>query len=353
MGAMGVAGCKQPESTRLEETPLPHVRAATVSLVEPRARSRHLVALQPARESRLAPRAGGQIIALQVRDQQEVTEGEVLVRFAGADPRGGLISAKASIDRIKENLRDTDSELEDSRALVERGAESTRAVERLETQQAQLQAQLEEARGQLMRARDRVGATTIIAPFDGTITSLDAEVGEYMNPGTAVAVLAQLDPMAVEVPLTQEEVRRHDDGGLSFEVTIRDRMVEPELEWIATAADPATATFPARLLIDNEARTLRAGELVEVRVFAQKKMKVKAVPATAIRWAADDAYVLKLDEGKLRRVDVKVLDDTEALVIIEGDLPVGARVVSSGPTALADGDEVQVVDGPAPTLASG
>ena len=352
---LGVAplACDKAESTRLEEPPIPHVRPARVALVQPRPESRHLVPMEPLRRARLAPRAGGEVTRLDVDEEQTVQEGQVLVRFAGANPRGGLMSANASIARIKENLRDAKRELKTAQELAAKGVGTTREVERAETTKAALEAQLDEARGLLVQAKDRVGATTIVAPFDGVVTSVDIELGEYVAPGQLSVVIAQLDPIAVEVPLTQDEILLDDDGGLTFRVKARGKTLEPELEWLASEADPQNSTFTARLKIANTDAKLRAGELVDVEVFGGAQPKVTAVPSTAIRWAADQAYVLKIDQDStLARVDIVVNDDTEDLVTIEGDVAPGDLVVAAGPIALLPGSKVEVVDIPDETLAS-
>lgn len=346
-----LGGCDRPESTRLDEPPLPHVRVEAIVEVSPRPQSRHLVLLEPARRARLSPRMGGQVIELMVDEQQPVKVGDVLLKLAAQDPRGGLITAKASISRIEEQLRDNERELATARDLVSRGVETTRAVERLETQAATLQAQLREAKGTLVRAKDAVGATTLEAPFSGTVTSVDTELGEYIGPGSVAMVLAQLDPLAAEVPLAESELALHDQGGLGFALVVRGQRLEPTLEWIANEADPGTSTFTARLRIPNPAGTLRAGESAEVEVFGPQREPVLAVPMTAVRWSAGMAYVLRVQGDVVERVEVTVLDDDEDLVTIAGSVKVGEPVVAAGPISLMPGDPVVVVDAPAETLA--
>ncbi|MEM9458853.1 MAG: efflux RND transporter periplasmic adaptor subunit [Myxococcota bacterium] len=350
-----VSGCDKPESTRLDEQPLPHVRVEPVVEVSPRPKSRHLVLLEPARRARLSPRMGGQVIDLLVDEQQRVEVGDVLVKLAAQDSRGGLITAKASISRIKEQLRDNERELNTARSLVSRGVETTRAVERLETQAATLKAQMREAKGTLVRAKDAVGATTLDAPFSGTVTSVDTELGEYIGPGSVAMVLAQLDPLAAEVPLSESELAMHGQsggGGLGFALVIRGQRVEPTLEWIANEADPGTSTFTARLQIPNADRTLRAGESAEVEVFGPQRDPVKAVPMTAVRWSARVSYVLRVQDDVVERVEITVLDDSGDRVTIDGPLEVGDRLVSAGPVSLIPGDPVVVVDAPPETLAA-
>ncbi|MCX4239831.1 efflux RND transporter periplasmic adaptor subunit [Paraliomyxa miuraensis] len=349
------SACDKPESTRLDEVPPPHVRVEKVAEVTPRPKSRHLVLLQPARRARLSPRMGGQVIDLLVEDQQKVSAGDVLCKLAAGDSKGGLMTAKASISRIQEQLLDTERDLQTTEDLVSRGVETTRAVERLQTQRATLQAQLREAKGTLLRAKDAVGASTLDAPFSGTVTSVDTELGEYIGPGSVAMVLAQLDPLAVEVPLTEAELamhdQGHDQGGLQFALVVRGERIEPRLEWIANEADPGTSTFTARLLVDNAQGTLRAGESARVEVFGPQRGPVLAVPMTAVRWSAGAAYVLRMSGDAIERVDVRVGDDSDELVTVEGPLAIGDPVVAAGPISLMPGDHVVVVEAPPQVLA--
>ena len=356
LGALVCAplGCDAQESTQLEEKLAPHVRVAEVRLIEPRPRSRHLAPLQARRRARLSPRTGGQVLVLSADEEMKVEQGAVLVRFAAQDSKGGLMSAKASITQIQESLSDAERELEDARDLVAKGAGTTREVERLETQIATLTAQLTNAQGTLVQAKDRVGAATLEAPFAGTITAVLTEVGEFVAPGAVAMVLAELDPIAVDVPLTQAEVEAYDrEGGLSFDVKVRETQVQATLEYISSESTDGS-TFTARLKIDNPGETLRSGELVEVEVYGAARAPVKSVPFTAVRWAAYQAYVLTVDEaGLLGRVDVKVVDEADEAVVIEGELAAGQRVVETGPIALREGDTVVVVPSPVDTLAAG
>jgi RND family efflux transporter MFP subunit len=343
---VALGGCPETESTRLEETPLPHVRVSKVVEVSPRPQSRHLVLLEPARRARLAPRLGGQVVELLVDEQQAVDEGQALAKLASDDPKGALMAAKATIDRVTESIRDNDRELKTARELFAQGAETSRTVERYETTGATLTAQLREAKGQLVRAKDAVGATALTAPFAGTITRIHTELGEYVSPQSVAMELAQLDPLAAEVPLSESEIAMHDRGGLEFAMTLRGQRYETKLEWVATEADAGTSTFAARLLLDNPEARIRAGESATVEVYGPQREPRRAVPMTAVRWSTDVAYVLRLVGTKVERVDVKVLDDSGDLVAIEGDISTEDRVVSGGPISLMSGDEVVVVDEP-------
>jgi RND family efflux transporter MFP subunit len=336
------------ESVAVEELQ-PRVRIAEVREVVPEVSSRHLVLLEPWRRAQLAPRYGGQIAELLIVEESEVGAGDLLVRLVDADARGSLMSAQASRTGSEKRLGDLERQLADARELLASGAGTRREVERLETEIETTRASISQASGQVIQSRDRRAANEITAPFAGVITSLDAELGEYIGPTTPMATLSELDPLRVSVPLSQFEMVVHERGSLKFELLVRGSTMPADLEWISREAEPGTNTFTARLRIPNPDKRLRAGEAIEVRVRGAKGEARLVVPATAVRWEGAQAYVLRAvasSDGleQLGRVDVTVREDVDGGVAIESTLlAAGDRVVSSGPATLVDGDTAIVV----------
>ncbi|PRQ03457.1 multidrug efflux system subunit MdtA [Enhygromyxa salina] len=353
--ALALVGCGGGDEGKAEaEARVARVRIAEVVEVVPEVSSRHLVLLEAWRRAQLSPRYGGQVAELLVEEQAEVAAGEVLVRLVDADARGSLMSANASRQSSQKRLADLERQLADARELFDSGAGTRREVERLETEVETTRASIRQASGQIIQSRDRKSANEITAPFAGVVTVLDAELGEYASPGAPLVTLSELERLAVEVPLSQLEMVIHARGKLEFEVLIRGVREDAELEWIAREADEGTNTFPARLRIDNRSQRLRAGEAVEVLVRGDEGEPEIVVPPTAIRWEAGQAYVLRAtrvgggdeaEEGReqLERVDVTVHQDVGGGVAVEGPLVPGARVVSSGPATLVDGDEAIMI----------
>jgi RND family efflux transporter MFP subunit len=345
-------GCDSDSESVVAEEHQPRVRIAEVREVVPEISSRHLVLLEPWRRAQLAPRYGGQIAELLIVEESEVQGGDLLVRMVDADARGSLMSAQASRTGSEKRLDDLERQLADARELLASGAGTRREVERLETEIETTRASIRQAAGQVIQSRDRRAANEITAPFSGVITSLDAELGEYIGPTTPMATLSELDPLRVSVPLSQLEMVVHDRGSLKFELLVRGSTMPADLEWISREAEPGTNTFTARLRIPNPDKRLRAGEAIEVRVRGAKGEARLVVPATAVRWEGAQAYILRAAETsdeilQLTRVDVTVREDVDGGVAIEGTraggLAAGDRVVSSGPATLVDGDTAIMV----------
>ncbi len=334
-----LAACSQAPDTSIDLPP-PHVEVATVELVPARPSSRHLELLQASRRSRLAPRVGSTVAQVLVQEEDRVEAGQTLVRLVGADAQGNMLAVQGSREQIRALLKDTEAELARARSLAAQGVESERAVERLENERDRLRAQLREVRGNLLRARDRRSATALVAPFAGVVTRVDTEVGEYAAPGTPLATVSDLDPLAIEFTVTEREISLHRKGGLRFEVTVHGEPVPSDVDWISSEADPGSASFPVRLIVPNPDLALRAGLTAEVRVYGSEAAPEPAVPPTAVRYQGARPFVFRLDGDVIHSVPIRVGEDRKDRVTIEGPLQPGDRVVAAGPFNLADGDEV-------------
>ncbi len=101
--------------------------------------------------------------------------------------------------------------------------QSAKAGEQLVAQrQAQVltaQAQLAQARAALALARDRVRETQILAPFDGYVISHNFEVGNLIQPGSAVLTVGDLAHPYLNVYISESNLP-HVKTGMTADVTI-------------------------------------------------------------------------------------------------------------------------------------
>jgi HlyD family secretion protein len=121
--------------------------------------------------------------------------------YEAAEERYKLVKAGPREEVIREgkaNLMGSDAVLTAAEAAV-------REAEKMKLDLKALQAQAEQADAQLAIAKDDLQKSRLYAPFDGFITVKNVEEKEYVQPGTPVLTLAQLDEVWVKtyVPQTQ------------------------------------------------------------------------------------------------------------------------------------------------------
>ncbi|MFO7459309.1 MAG: efflux RND transporter periplasmic adaptor subunit [Desulfatiglandales bacterium] len=121
--------------------------------------------------------------------------------YEAAEERYKLVKAGPREERIREGK----AELIGSDAILAAAEASAREVERMKLDLEALKAQAAQAAAQLSITRDDLQKSRLYAPFDGFVTVKNVEEKEYVQPGTPILTVAQLDEVWVKtyVPQTQ------------------------------------------------------------------------------------------------------------------------------------------------------
>ncbi|MBU0492705.1 MAG: efflux RND transporter periplasmic adaptor subunit, partial [Chloroflexi bacterium] len=185
----------------------------------------------------------------------------------------------------------------------------------------------------LDRATERLKDAQLIAPLDGIVISLDAKVGNNVDPYTLVGVLA--DPTELEVDATVPEA---DVGpvalGQVVHVTLDaypDKVYPAQVKAVSSQAViwQGKQAYHVTVVFDEPGgvpATIRMG--ADVRIIVRTKDNVLIVPTQAIYTVAGESYVEVVGtDGRRQRMAVVtgLANETETEVVSglqEGDVVV-------------------------------
>ena len=105
--------------------------------------------------------------------------------------------------------------------------------------------------------------------------------------------------------------------------------------------DEASRTLRVRAVIDNTDDTLRAGMSFQVAMKFPGDT-YPAVSPLAILWGSDGAYVWQVENGKARRVAVRIIQRNTETVLIDAPIASGDMVVTEGTQSVSEGGEVRI-----------
>lgn len=242
-------------------------RAAEVNLLDSLVSLRS--ALRSARTTSLRARAAldrkRELFAAGGASQEEVQQAEE----AAADAAEGLRSARERLNLAAGRPVDADPVADgaDDRAVIDADPEVIRA--RLSERQA---------------ATDLAQAT-IAAPLTGTVTKLDATLGNHLAAGAEAATVATLDDIVAEVQVDEVDVGKIQAGQ---EVTLTtDSVRDLELRGAIALIPPAMSNHEVTVEVDVDGSALPAG--VQLRAGASCRARIEAEltrDATAVPFAA-------------------------------------------------------------------
>ena len=208
-----------------------------------------------------------QSIAFKANDV--VREGQMLVQIDDAVDRAGLISAEAAVARDR-------AQLERAQTLSKRGVTAEASLEEAQTA-------LASSESALARIQAVLDQKAIEAPFAGTVGIPRIDVGGYVQPGTVVATLQQLDKMRVDFTVPEQRFADVSVGQpASFGLTEAEFPYRGRIVGIDPKIDPQTRLVSVRAEVDNAGGELRPGQFVRVRVELPAVQNVIALVQTSV-----------------------------------------------------------------------
>lgn len=251
----------------------------------------------------VAAEAAGTVKSIDFEANERVAAGQLLVQIDDAVERAELISAQAAVERDR-------AKLERARSLRESGVTAESNLEDAQTTFAASQSTL-------ARLQAVLDQKAIEAPFSGTIGIPRVDEGEFVQPGTVIATLQQLDTMKVDFTVPEQLVGDLEIGqSASFGLTEDAFPYEGKIVGIDPKIDPHTRLVSVRAEVENPDGALRPGQFARVRVKLPPLEDIIALPQTAVVTSLYGDYVY-------------VVEPTESAVTSDGANSDGAASNSS------------------------
>jgi len=334
--------------------------------------------ITPERKVAISAKVIGEIIALPVKEGDEVHRGQLLVEIerdlyeaARDQARAALQQAQVSLERLQVQLADAQRTLRRTSALRQNGLASQQELDAAQlaadSAEVEVKAQrhaVEQYRSALRRAEDDLARTSIRSPMDGIVIQLDAERGETVVPGSTnlpgsvIMTIADMSRLLAEVEVSEVDVVQVAIGQpaeILVDALGDDRPQHGHVVEIATSgrkdATLGTIRFQVKVAIDDPDPQLRPAMTAKVNIVTATHDDALAVPIQAVvkRTLADDGTELRGSKAKgveEREVVYRMVDGKAKAVPVKTGIAdeVWVEIVDG----LADGD--QVIAGPYRTL---
>jgi membrane fusion protein (multidrug efflux system) len=278
------------------------------------------------------PRAG-EVSRLMVSAGEVVKKGAPLLEFRTA-PADALEyrKAQAALDYARDEVQRTEKMVAKHLAT---NAQLASARRDLAGAQALLKAQRKLGRSlEIERA---------LAPFDGIVTALNVKEGDRTQAGTTLLQLARKGALRAELGVEPEDVHR---VAVDMPVSIASVFDAGQ-----TAKGHVTEVHgvinPQTRLVDVLA-AMTSGNLAHFLPGMQVKGKITLrtgtywlLPRSAVLSDRQGAYIFQVEGGRAHRVNVRIEQQTDRQVAIEGDFDPHLKVVTEGNYELKDGMAVR------------
>ncbi len=331
--------------------------------------------VKPRTETTLVAEVGGKIIQVSPNFVAGgfFRNGETLLQIDPSDYDAALQRAQADLAAREAQLADqqarSDQALKDWKNLGRSGEPSDLTLRK--PQLAEAQAAVKAAQASLLEARRDLERTRITAPYDGLVRNKQADVGQYVSPGTPLGVSFSIETAEIRLPLTSRDI-----GFLQLPSATADaQQTGPRVrltaagsgitgEWWAEiirtegVIDEASRVLyavaevvdPYAVLGQSEQSALRMGTFVRAEIEGIRADNVIALPRSVLR--QDNTVLVANDQRKLEIRPVEVLRAEPEIVYLTSGIRDGERVITTAMDAPLPNTQLAISGEPAPAGAT-
>lgn len=298
----------QTVTARLQETPLEQVLDGTVEAV---------------RQSTVSAEISGRITEINFDVDDVVNKGNVLVKIRDNEYVARLQRAEAALNEAIAQFDDAKTEFARATDMFSKNVISEAQYDSAEAALKGAEARVAASRAAVSEAKDQLENTIVKAPYSGVVTERHVELGETVNPGSALMTGLSLEQLrtVVDVPQTFiNAIRQHRQARI---ILLDDKQsIAGKSMTIFPYADPSRHTFRVRVNLPENISTLYPGMLVKVAFLTDTAQRLMIPEQALVQRSEVNAVYVVDDKGKvsLRQVRTGVANE-EQVEILSGLQP--------------------------------
>lgn len=260
----------------------------------------------------------------------------------GDKVKAGQQIAVLDVEELNKQIRQKKLQIRKSEVQMKETLRKKEEMDPVEYEEAVIT--FEEQRQELADLEEQVGKSTLVAPFSGTVLSVEVEKGDAVKAYDPIAVIADTSNLVVAATFAKEDLEVI-AAGMKAEVDINGAGVHQGTIKVmpvnmdsssgngnnggegGSSAQVSLETFVI-VDIDKWPEGLNRGTPLTVSVVTERKEDAILIPTAALRSIGSRTYVQVVeDDGSKREVDVEVGQQTSTDVEILKGLTPGQKVV--------------------------
>jgi RND family efflux transporter MFP subunit len=310
------------------------------------------------RKAAVASKGTGRLVYLGVVEGDKVKKDQVIARLEDSDIQAQLAESKANLQLNEAELTEAKNNYDRQKALLKTGGISETDYEAAETNYKKVLASIELAKAQVQASDVALENTVIRAPFDGTVLTKNADVGEIVAPlaagansKAAVVTIADMSSLQVEADVSESNIQKVINEQ-ACEITLDaypNHHYEGYVAKIVPTADRTKATvmvkvgfkhYDSRVLPEMSAKVLFLKKETEKNNSNDKAILV--IPQSSVETINGTQFVFKVENSKAVEVPITTGKTFNDNVEITGGLQNGDQIIDNVSNQIKNGIDVEV-----------
>ncbi|MCH6575142.1 MAG: efflux RND transporter periplasmic adaptor subunit [Bacteroidetes bacterium] len=312
------------------------------------------------RKASVASKGTGRIVYLGVVEGDEVKKDQILARIEDSDIKAQLEEAEANLKFYEADLKEAENNYKREVELFEKGLTSAQLFDRAEANYKRLLASLDIAKARISQYEVALENTIIRAPFDGTVLTKNAEIGEVVAPlgasttsRGAVVLIADMNSLLVEADVSESNIEKI-EVNRDCEIVLDaypDKNYAGFVFKIVPTADRSKATvmvkvgfknYDSRVLPEMSAKVLFLNEALDPLTADQKPVLV--VPFSSIKQEAGKTLVYFVNNDIVEPLSISTGKRLGNNIEVTSGLQRGDKIIESVDEYITQGIKVKILN---------
>jgi multidrug efflux system membrane fusion protein len=292
----------------------------------------------------------GRLIAIPVREGQEVRQGDIVAEIDPRPYKAALDQATAQRAEDEAQLQSAELDLHRYQDLAKREFAPVQQVDDQQAMVSKLQATIQADTAAIETAQINLDFCTIRSPISGRVGLHQTDVGNLIEVASQTGIISITQDQPISLVFTLPEAQlaqlhkamaKADLPVLAYSSDDKTQLSKGVLLTPNNAIDTTTGTIQLKATFANKDDALWPGQFVNARLMVGTLHNVVTVPVPAIQHGPDGLFVYTVaSDDTVRTQPVEIgYQDADNVVVTKG-LQSGQNVVVAGQSRLAPGVRV-------------
>jgi RND family efflux transporter MFP subunit len=354
--ACSVTGCGGPKAA--PATPSPEVEVASVVQKDVPIVSEWVATLDGYVNAQIQPQVAGYVIRQTYKEGSFVRQGQILFQIDPRPLQALLDQAQAQLAQAQAQLGKTEMDVNRDTPLAKERAIAQSQLDNDMQARAAAKAAVKAAEAQVEQARLNLEFTDVKSLVDGIAGIAQVQIGNLVNPTTALTTVSQVNPIKAYFSISEQEYIHFADrintetqksvptNGPPFDLILADGSVYPHKGvglLTNRQVDVATGSIQVICSFPNPKNSLRPGQFGRLRAAPEVRTAALLVPQKAVT-ELQGTYQLAVvgADNKVSIRAIKVADRVGPDWIVESGVKPGELVIVEGLQKVQNGSTVKI-----------
>jgi membrane fusion protein (multidrug efflux system) len=288
----------------------------------------------------IRPKVEGFLLTRLYDEGSYVDKGQAMFQLDRRQAQAAVEQAEGNLERARAALGQAQIDVRRFTPLVAQRAVSQAELDKATSAEKAATASVDADQAALDNAKLNLGWTTVSSPIAGIAGVAKSQIGDLITPTTVMTTVSSVNPIYVDVNIAEQDyLRFHREktgqvAGRNLQLILGDGTVYGQrghVLFLNREVDTRTGTIQVRGEFPNPGNVLRPGQYARVRAVTELRKDALLIPQAAIS-ELQGVYQVGVvsDDNKVSIKTVKLGPQFADMWVVESGLQAGDKVVVDG-----------------------